>query len=60
MNEDTEAEVRGILKNKRDRLDTMMDLLGKDQMEEDTQAELKGLLEADSDANDTIEDLLGI
>lgn len=60
LNEDTEAEVRGILDEKEDRLDTMRDLLGKDEFNEDAEDEVLGLLEADTNANDTIKDLLGI
>lgn len=60
LNEDAAAEVRGILEDKIDRVDTMLDLLGRDQFNEDVEDEFVGLLESDRDSNDTLMDLLGI
>lgn len=60
LNQDTEAEVRGMLQSKKEAVDMIMDLIGRDTFNEDTKSEIVGLLKSDSDRNDMIMDLLGL
>jgi ATP-dependent Clp endopeptidase proteolytic subunit ClpP len=59
INEDTQAEVIGLLESKSDAVDIMRDVIGRDDFNEDAAAELVGLVQADSERNGTIVDLLG-
>jgi hypothetical protein len=60
LNEDTEAEIRGLLDGKRRRLDMIDNLLGADQMDADALAELVGLLRADQRANAMLLEIAGL
>jgi hypothetical protein len=59
LNEDTEAEVRGLLKGKLERVEMIQDLFGSDQMDADAVAEIVGMLQADMEATQTILSLMG-
>jgi HK97 family phage prohead protease len=59
-NEDVAAEVTGLLDAKSEAVDTMRDVIGReDAFNEDAMSEFMGLLEADTARNGTIADLLG-
>lgn len=59
INEDTIAEVRGLLEAKREAIDTMRDVIGREDFNEDASAEFIGMLESDTERNGVILSILG-
>jgi predicted xylose isomerase-like sugar epimerase len=60
INEDTAAEIRGLLDAKAEAVQTIRALIGDDDFNEDTSAEVVGLLEADMERTATILSLMGV
>jgi HK97 family phage prohead protease len=60
INEDTAAEIRGLLDGKANAVQTIRALIGDDDFNEDTIAEVRGLIEGDQQRNATMLSLLGV
>lgn len=59
IDQNTEAEIRGLLQAKKRRTKMMQALLGEASLNEGAMSEFIEYLEQDSEANDAIRDLLG-
>lgn len=60
LNQDTEAEITGILSEKENRIGIIRDLIGRTDFNEDTKLEVIGLIEADISSNQVLIDLMGV
>lgn len=60
FSQDNEAEIRGMLDDMQNRLDTVSDLLGKDQMDKDANKEIVGILNGLKNSLDAMLDVAGV